>query len=61
MSIYYRTCQECGHVQQDVDPDAITNNRREAYRERKCKRCGSIALDWGSISDPRVMRVEEDE
>lgn len=54
MVMYYRTCQECFHVQQDVDPDAIAKNRIDAYLNRKCKRCKSIGLDWGSISDPRL-------
>lgn len=42
---WIRTCQECGHKQKDRKPE---KEMTDAYRNRKCKRCGSPALDYGS-------------
>lgn len=44
MNSWLRICQECGHVQKDGEPDKPLSN---AYRNRKCKKCGSEALDYG--------------
>lgn len=45
MPSWLRQCQECGHVQKD-NPTFPPPNA--AYDNRKCKKCGSAALDYGS-------------
>ena len=52
---WIRTCQECGHKQEDVDPK---NNPTPAYLERKCKKCKSIGLDYGK-QDKQNTKEEE--
>lgn len=42
---FMRTCQECFHKQQDTDPKG---NPTTAFDDRKCRRCSSSALDYGS-------------
>lgn len=44
--MFARTCQECGHVQKDKEPDNM-KTMSNAYCERKCKKCRSEALDYG--------------
>lgn len=46
MQKYIRTCQECGkrHETKPPRPD----DKAERWRDTKCKRCGSQALDFGS-------------
>lgn len=53
----WRTCQECGNVQEDTLKLPMTI----AYENRKCKKCKSEALDYGSPSDPRIPAPEEKE
>ncbi len=45
---YIRTCQECGHKQL-AKPPATYNN--DAWRDIQCKKCKSIALDYGKFVD----------
>lgn len=52
---WIRTCQECGHKQEDKRPSAITE-LTDAYRERKCKKCKSQALDFGSEVVPNELK-----
>lgn len=47
MNAFLRTCQECGHVQKDNEP---TQPPSDAFRNRKCKKCHSEALDYGSYN-----------
>ena len=42
---FLRTCQECGHIQRDRRPKGDVS---DAFRNRKCRKCGSEALDFGS-------------
>ena len=42
--MWIRTCQECGHKQEDRDPRA---NMSDAYMDRKCRKCKSMGLDYG--------------
>lgn len=44
---WVRTCQECGHRQLDKEP---SEGMSDAYRNRKCKRCKSESLDYGSTN-----------
>jgi hypothetical protein len=44
---WVRTCQECGHKQQDAEPQ-VPGEMTSAYRDRKCKKCKSEALDYGT-------------
>jgi len=41
---WIRECQECFHLQKDTEP---INGMSDAYRNRKCKKCKSDALDYG--------------
>jgi len=53
---YIRTCQECGHKQESKPP---AEYKTEAWRNTKCRRCRSEALDYGKqVSDePDVEEV----
>lgn len=42
---WIRTCQECGNDQEDKEP---VGQMTDAYANRKCKECNSMALDYGS-------------
>lgn len=42
---WVRTCTECGHMQEAKPPSEY---KGETWRELKCKRCKSPALDYGS-------------
>ena len=42
-----RTCQSCGHEQKDKEP-STQGVFTKAYEYRKCKKCGSESLDYGS-------------
>lgn len=42
---YIRTCQECGHKQVSKPP---AEYKSEAWRDVKCRKCKSMALDYGS-------------
>lgn len=44
---FIRTCQECGHQQEDKEPNHI-KGPTQAYLDRKCKKCRSSGLDYGS-------------
>lgn len=45
MRRYIRTCQECGH-RQEMRPPA--EQRSDAWRNAKCRKCNSEALDYGT-------------
>jgi len=42
---HVRTCQECGHTQVAKDPKTL---KTEDWRELRCRRCKSVAMDYGS-------------
>lgn len=42
--MWIRQCQECLHLQFDKKPE---KEMTPGYRERKCKKCKSPALDYG--------------
>lgn len=42
---FVRTCQECGHKQAMKDP---TKQKSDSWRDAKCRKCKSEALDFGS-------------
>ena len=42
---WIRTCQECGKEQVTNRPNL--NDNLEKWRDKKCKFCRSIALDYG--------------
>lgn len=50
MTKFIRTCQSCGNKQEDKDPEGKAPS--PAYCNRKCKRCGSSDLDYGTTSEP---------
>lgn len=43
---YMQTCQECGHEQTGKEPNL--NDEKQSWRDRKCRRCKSESLDFGS-------------
>jgi hypothetical protein len=45
--MFIRTCQDCGHQQEDKDP-VDYEKISDSYRNRKCKKCKSASLDIGS-------------
>lgn len=45
--VHVRTCQECWH--QQVTPNPSTT-KGEAWRDVKCKKCRSMALDYGQAN-----------
>jgi transcription elongation factor Elf1 len=48
--MWVRTCQECGHEQVMKSPkDQKTDN----WRDAKCRKCGSMALDYGKEVKPK--------
>lgn len=45
--VFARTCQECGHIQASQPPgEELT----DAYRNAKCRKCRSAALDYGNTA-----------
>lgn len=54
MSEWIRTCQECENKQEDKEPDGVTKS--DAYFNRKCKKCKSEALDFGSLRDDKILK-----
>lgn len=49
--VWIRTCQECGHEQEAKPPIEYVDKGHERWRELKCKKCKSMALDYGSWRD----------
>jgi hypothetical protein len=45
LDVWVRTCDECGAHQIDKQP---VGEMTDAYRNRKCRRCKSEALDYGT-------------
>jgi hypothetical protein len=41
---FIRTCQECGHKQKAKNP---AEYKSDVWRDLKCNRCHSPALDYG--------------
>ena len=58
MSIYCRTCQECGNIQQAKDPKHYVG---DSWQNLKCRKCKSEALDYGSDSfyllDGKIVKM----
>jgi hypothetical protein len=48
--VHVRTCQYCGHAQVMKDPAIL---KGEAWRDAKCRRCKSEAMDYGSTNNRR--------
>lgn len=44
---WLRRCQECDNVQTDTEPE-YGKELSKAYLERKCKKCKSESLDYGT-------------
>lgn len=47
---FIRVCQSCGNRQEDKKPDD-NKDVSDTYFNRKCKKCGSRDLDYGSDKD----------
>lgn len=53
-----RTCQECGHEQEDIEPKDHSNPT-DAYCNRKCKKCKSRGgFDLGSNRPSSSEEIE---
>ena len=46
-----RRCQECWHVQLDIEPPKDNKKKMDAWLDHKCKKCGSMGLDYGHKND----------
>lgn len=46
-TVWVRRCQECGHRQRAKEP-TLGQVLSESYRNSKCRRCQSEALDYGT-------------
>lgn len=44
-TIWQRTCQECGYKGNYTKPNL--NDQKESWRNTKCRKCKSEALDFG--------------
>lgn len=51
MKKFIRTCQECFFKQEDKEPLQTQSAAYERFLNRKCKRCKSESLDYGSYKD----------
>lgn len=56
--MFTRTCQECGHEQEAKNPATYKDKAKEAWRDVKCKKCGSASLDYGS--DKSLSEADEE-
>src|SRR5262245_9332169 len=60
---WYRTCQECGHVQLDRPPPTgrppagPTDGEYFRWAYRPCEKCKSEALDYGSEQMTKVKKL----
>jgi hypothetical protein len=46
---WIRTCAECGHQQvSKKNPEEFKDGLPESYRNAKCRKCKSEALDFGT-------------
>lgn len=52
---WFRTCQECGHVQTAISPE---QQKGDGWTELKCRKCKSVAMDYGRERDPRLPRED---
>lgn len=59
MTPWTRTCQACGHKQLDTKPDSI-RELTSTYRNRKCRKCKSEALDYGTQTLTEEETQDED-
>lgn len=55
--MWIRTCQECGNKQAASKPRA--DDLKESWRNLKCKRCKSEALDYGKEIETIVTFRDE--
>ena len=61
---WIRTCQECGHRQVARCPNGM---KSENWRNLKCRRCRSIAMDYGSemevdeLGNVKQQPIQEDQ
>lgn len=51
MPDWYRTCQECGN-EQVAKPPSQSKELTTSYRDSKCRKCKSMALDYGKYRLP---------
>ncbi len=49
--MWIRTCQECGNKQVSKPP---AEYRNDSWRNVKCRKCHSEALDYGQDDTPRT-------
>lgn len=56
---WMRECQECGNKQEDNIPNEVMSF---SYANRKCKKCKSESLDYGSYekAENEIDLLDED-
>ena len=54
--MWIRTCQECGHKQEDKHPTLVWG--LDAYMDRKCRKCKSMGLDYGKEETTEDRNVD---
>lgn len=54
---WIRTCQSCGHEQEDKEP-LPQKEITLVYENRKCKKCKSESLDYGSERPSTPEEIE---
>jgi hypothetical protein len=52
--IWIRTCQSCGHKQEDKEPPQ-TQPAYDKWAEHKCNKCKSHDLDYGQWVDRDLL------
>lgn len=55
---WIRTCQSCGNEQEDLEPK-VQGIFTLAYENRKCKKCKSESLDYGSSQPSTLEEIEQ--
>lgn len=55
---WIRTCQSCGNEQEDKEPKQ-QGEFTIAYENRKCKKCKSESLDYGSSRPSTEQEIEQ--
>ena len=55
---WVRTCQECLHIQSAIKPDP-NKEVTDSYRNSKCRKCKSEALDYGKeLSSAAIVQYQ---
>jgi ribosomal protein L40E len=56
--MWIRTCQECGHKQPSKPPREY---KGDSWQDTKCRKCGSMGLDYGRADVDPAHLGQDDE